>query len=107
MLNKKLALDQRGAHRMRIPAISLLLIFVSHSSAFARTSLPGEGVRFHYRVHKLGSNIIKASLSIEQDGPLYLVKAVVDTTRVTRLFFRMHNRFTSYVKEEGLEPWRY
>jgi hypothetical protein len=48
-----------------------------------------------------------ASLSIEREGPLHLVKAAVDTTGMIRPFFRMHNRFCSYVKEDGLEPLQY
>jgi hypothetical protein len=87
--------------------ISVLLFFASLSSSIAQPSLPGKGLRFHYRVRKLGATVITASLSIEQGNPLYLVKAAVDTTGVTGLFFRMHNRFSSYIKEEGLVPSRY
>jgi hypothetical protein len=106
-LIKRLTSDRGGAHRVKILAISLLLIFVSHSSAFALTSLPGEGIRFHYRVQKLGATIMRASLSIESGNPHYLVKAVVDTKGVARPLFRMHNRFTSYINGDSLTPWRY
>jgi len=92
---------------MLIVIIVFLLFFPNLSSSIALPSLPGKGLRFHYRVHKLGTTVITASLSIEQGNPFYLVKAAVDTNGVTGLFFRMHNRFSSYVKEEGLTPSRY
>ncbi|MEJ2068365.1 MAG: DUF3108 domain-containing protein, partial [Deltaproteobacteria bacterium] len=78
--------------------------------AFGHPSLPEEvenGISFHYRVQKLGTTIITASLSLERDGPLNVVKAAVDTTGLIRPFFRMHNRFCSFVTEDGLEPLRY
>ena len=87
--------------------VAFHLLFVSLCPAIALPSLPSERVRFHYRVHKLGTTVLTASLSIERDGPFHLVKATVDTTGVTGLFFRMHNRFSSYIKEEGLAPSRY
>jgi hypothetical protein len=92
---------------MKIFALSCLLLVVNLTSAVARPAGPLNGVRFHYRAHKLGATIIKASLSIERDGPFHVVKVTVDSVGVTRPVFRMHNRFTSYVKEEGLSPWRY
>ncbi|MCJ7663333.1 MAG: DUF3108 domain-containing protein [Desulfobacterales bacterium] len=94
-------------HRISILAISCLLLVVSLPTAVARPAGPLHGVRFHYRAHKLGATIIKASLSIERDGPFHVVKATVDSSGVARTVFRMHNRFTSYIKEAGLEPWRY
>ena len=87
-----------------IPLCTLLPYAIGHPA------IPGEvenGISFHYRVKKLGATIITASLSIERDGPQHVVKAAVDTTGVTRPFFRMHNRFASYVKEDGLEPMLY
>jgi hypothetical protein len=94
---------------MLIVSFGVLLLFSNLPSVFAQPSLTGKGLRFHYRVHKLGTTVLTASLSIEQGNPLYLVKANVDTTGVTGLFFRMHNRFSSYIKikEEGLVPSRY
>jgi hypothetical protein len=92
---------------MKIFALSCLLLVVNLTSAVASPPMSWNGVRFHYRAHKLGATIIKASLSIERDGPFYVVKVTVDSVGVTRPVFRMHNRFTSYVKEEGLSPWRY
>jgi hypothetical protein len=92
---------------MKIFALSCLLLVVNLTSAVARPSMPWNGVRFHYQAHKLGATILKASLSIERDGPLHVVKVTVDSIGVTRPVFRMHNRFTSYIKEAGLEPCRY
>ena len=94
-------------NRVSILALSCLLLVLNFPSAIARPALMGNGVRFHYRAHKLGATIIKASLSIERDGSFYVVKATVDSAGVTRAVFRMHNRFTSYIKEAGLEPCRY
>jgi hypothetical protein len=88
-------------------ALSCLLLLLSAPSAMARPGLMGNGIRFHYRAHKLGATIMKASLSIEHDGPFYVVKVAVDSKGVVRPVFRMHNRFTSYLRETGLEPWRY
>ena len=85
----------------------LISLCVPVSLVIGHPSIPGQGVSFHYRVQKLGATIITASLSIERDGPLHVVKAAVDTTGIIRPFFRMHNRFSSYVKEDGLEPLRY
>jgi len=94
-------------HRISILALSCLLFFVTLTTAIARPSMPCNGIRFHYRAYKLGTSIIKTSLSIERDGPFHVVKATVDSIGVARPVFRMHNRFTSYIREAGLEPWRY
>ena len=94
-------------NRVSILALSCLLLVLNFPSAMARAAGPGNGIRFHYEAHKLGANILKASLSIERDGSFHVVKATVDSVGVTRAVFRMHNRFTSYIKEAGLEPWRY
>ena len=93
-----------------IPIALLTLLCTPLPHGIGHPSLPGEvenGISFHYRVQKLGTTIITASLSIERDGPLHVVKAAVDTTGMIRPFFRMHNRFFSFVKEDGLEPLRY
>jgi hypothetical protein len=92
---------------MGILALSFLLLAVNLPSAVAGPVRPWNGVRFHYLAHKLGATVVKASLSIERDGPFHVVKVTVDSVGVTRPVFRMHNRFTSYIKEAGLEPWRY
>jgi hypothetical protein len=95
---------------MLIPIALLILFCALPPPAIGHPSVPwevGNGISFHYRVQKLGTTIITASLSIERDGPLHVVKATVDTTGLIRPFFRMHNRFSSYVKEDGLEPLRY
>jgi hypothetical protein len=95
---------------MLIPIALLILLCTHLPNGIGHPSIPGgieKGISFHYRVQKLGTTIITASLSIERDGPLHVVKAVVDTTGVIRPFFRMHNRFCSFVKEDGLEPLRY
>ncbi len=94
-------------NRVSILALSCLLLVLNFPSAIARPALMGSGVRFHYRAHKLGATIIKASLSIERDSPFYIVKVTVDSKGVVRPIFRMHNRFTSHIKETGLEPCRY
>jgi hypothetical protein len=107
-LIKKLTFHQDVAKRARIAALSfLLLLFVDLRFAGALPCLPGEGIRFHYRAQKLGTTIIKASLSIERGNPHYLVQAMVDTKGVARPLFRIHNRFSSYITEDGLMPWRY
>jgi hypothetical protein len=106
-LIKKLTIQQGKVHRIRIIALSSLLLLTNLSSALALPCLPGEGIRFHYRAKKLGATIIKASLSIEHGNPHYVVKAIVDTKGVARPLFRMHNRFSSYIIEDGLMPWRY
>lgn len=97
--------------RMKIVAIAFFILFCADlPHAIGHPALPGEvgkGISFHYRAQKLGTTIITASLSIERGNPHYLVKAAVDTTGIIRPFFRMHNRFRSYVREDGLEPVRY
>lgn len=98
--------------RLVIIPLALLIIFFCAlpSPVIGHPSFPGDvekGISFHYRVQKLGTTIITASLSIERDGPLHVVRAAVDTTGLIRPFFRMHNRFCSYVKEDGLEPLQY
>jgi hypothetical protein len=93
-----------------IPFALFILLCALAPPAIGHPSISGEvenGISFHYRVRKLGTTIITASLSIERDGPLHVVKAAVDTTGMIRPFFRMHNRFCSYVTEDGLEPLRY
>ncbi|HEQ78984.1 MAG TPA: DUF3108 domain-containing protein [Euryarchaeota archaeon] len=97
--------------RLMIKPIALFMTLCALPfSAIGHPAVPGEvenGISFHYRVQKLGTTIITASLSIEQNGPLHVVKAAVDTTGMIRPFFQMHNRFCSYVKDEGLEPLQY
>lgn len=94
-----------------IPSALLLLFFCAlPPPAIGHPSLPGDvekGISFHYRVQKMGTTIITASLSIERGNSLHVVKAAVDTTGMIRPFFRMRNRFCSYVKEDGLEPLQY
>jgi hypothetical protein len=95
---------------MTIPTALFMLLCALLPQAIGRPDIPGEienGISFHYRVQKLGTTIITASLSIERDGPLHVVRATVDTTGFIVPFFRMHNRFSSYVKEDDLAPWRY
>lgn len=91
----------------RILVLSFLLLLVNLPSAGAHPPPSWKGVRFHYRAQKLGTTIIRASLSIERGNPHYVVQAAVDTTGLVRPFFRMHNRFSSYIKEDNLEPFRY
>lgn len=98
--------------RLLIIPCALCLLFLCNPQppATGEPSVPGEienGISFHYRARKLGTTIITASLSIEREGPFHLVKAAVDTTGMIRPFFRMHNRFCSFVTEDGLEPLRY
>jgi hypothetical protein len=93
--------------RVIILVLSCLPLALNLPSAIAHPAMAGNGVRFFYRAHKLGATVIKASLSIEHDGPFYVVKVTVDSKGVARPVFRMHNRFTSHIKEVGLEPWRY
>ncbi len=94
--------------KIRIAFIVLfVLFFVNLPHELGCASVAWNGVSFHYRFKKLGATILKASLSIERVEDLYMVKAAVDSTGVTFPFFRMHNRFRSYIKEEGLEPWLY
>ena len=93
-----------------IPIALLFLLCTPLPHGIGHPSLPGDvekGISFHYRVKKLGTTIITASLSIERDDPFHLVKATVDTTGMIQPFFRMHNRFCSFVKQDGLEPLRY
>jgi hypothetical protein len=94
-------------NRASAVALSCLMFVLGVPSAVARPGLMGNGIRFHYRAHKLGATIMKASLSIESDGPFHVVKVAVDSKGIVRPVFRMHNRFTSYIREAGLEPWRY
>jgi hypothetical protein len=92
---------------MMILVLSSLLLFANLPSAAVHSFPSWEGVRFHYRAQKLGTTIIRASLSIERSNLHYVLKAAVDTTGLIRPFFRMHNRFSSFVKKDGLEPYRY
>lgn len=91
-------------------ALCFLFLCTPQPPAIGEPSVRREienGISFHYRVQKLGTTIITASLSIERDDPFQLVKAIVDTTGMIQPFFRMHNRFCSFVKQDGLEPLRY
>ena len=88
-------------------ALFILLLCGKLPHELSHASFARQGLSFYYRVQKLGVTILKASLSIQREEHFYLVQAAVDTTGVTLPFFRMHNRFRSYVKKEGLEPWRY
>ncbi len=94
-------------NRVSIIALSCLLLALNLPSVLARPSLTEGGIRFHYRAHKLGATVLKATLSIERGSPFYIVKVTVDSKGVARPIFRMHNRFTSQIKEGGLEPCRY
>jgi hypothetical protein len=93
--------------RLSILSLTCLLLAQGFFFAAARPAMMGNGVRFYYRAHKLGATVVKATLSIEREGPFYVVKVTVDSKGVARPIFRMRNRFTSYIREAGLEPYRY
>jgi len=101
--------------------IGVALIFIGSSVALGQnrtTALPeGEGAffskrRFSYGVEKFGIRILEAIITLEEarseEGKrVYLVKAEVDTTGATKWFFRMHNRFYSWVDARHFGPLRY
>jgi hypothetical protein len=93
---------------MMIGAIVLFITLVIPLPYASGHHLPmWQKVSFHYRVQKLGATIITASLSIERSKPQDLVKVAIDSTDLTFPFLRIHNRFCSYIEENGLVPWRY
>lgn len=68
--------------------------------------------RFSYGVQKFGLRILEAIVTLEEarsdaGEKVYLVQAQVDTTGVTSWFFRMHNRFYSWVDRRHLGSLRY
>jgi hypothetical protein len=98
----------RGMDRMLIGVIVLFITFVIKlPDAFGHHVLPWESASFYYRLQKLGTTIITASLSIERNGRQDLVKVAIDSTNVTFPFLRIHNRFSSCVNEDGLVPQQY
>jgi hypothetical protein len=100
--------NNREVNRMRIGAIVLLItLVIKLPCAFGHHLLPWESVSFYYRLQKLGTTLITASLSIERNGSQDLVKVTIDSTDITLPFLRIHNRFCSYMNEDGLVPQRY
>ena len=101
--------------------IGVALIFIGRSVALGQNRtialLEGERAsfgkrRFSYGVEKFGLRILEAIITLEEarseEGKkVYLVKAEVDTTGVTNWFFRMHNRFYSWVDARHFGPLRY
>jgi hypothetical protein len=68
--------------------------------------------RFVYGAEKFGLRILEAIITLEEvqsekGKKIYLAKARVDTTGVTSWFFRMHNRFSSWVDPRHFRPLRY
>ena len=102
-------------------AIGFALIFIGCSVALGQnrtTALPDRErafwgkSRFSYGVEKFGLRILEAIITLEEarseEGKkVYLVQAEVDTTGVTNWFFRMHNRFYSWVDALHFGPLRY
>jgi len=102
-------------------AIAFALVFLGCSMALGQNriiSFPErEGAflgkrRLSYGVEKYGFRILEAIITLEEarskgGEKVYLVQAQVDTTGVTNWFFRMHNRFYSWVDARHFEPLRY
>lgn len=68
--------------------------------------------RFVYGAEKWGLRILEAVITLEevQSGEgekVYVARAQVDSTGVTNWFFRMHNRFHSWVDADHFGPLRY
>jgi hypothetical protein len=68
--------------------------------------------RFSYGAQKFGLRILEAIITLKKaqskaGEKVYLVQAQVDTTGVTSCFFRMHNRFYSWVDRRHLGSLRY
>lgn len=87
--------------------LAILATLICANTAFADLAPNWHGIHLRYRAQKMGTTVVKATLTIEHDGPLYTVRATVDSSGLARPVFKMHNRFTSYCKHEGLEPWIY
>ena len=102
-------------------AIGFALIFIGCSMALGQnrtTDFPERERaflgkrRFSYGVKKYGLRILEATITLEEvrskaGEKVYFVQAQVDTTGVTNWFFRMHNRFYSWVDARHLGPLRY
>ncbi len=102
-------------------AIGFALIFIGCSVALGQnrtTAFPERERAFlgkrrlSYGVKKYGLRILEATITLEEarskaGEKVYLVQAQVDTTGVTNWFFRMHNRFYSWVDARHFGPLRY
>ena len=102
-------------------ALGFALIFIGCSTTLAQSGIttlpqgasPSLGKRcFSYSAKKYGLRILEAVITLEEVGSkagekLYLVQAQVDTTGVTSWFFRMHNRFYSWVDAGHFGSLRY
>ena len=79
------------------------------------TSSEGASFRrkcFIYGAEKFGLRILEAIITLEETRSeegrkVYLAQAQVDTTGVTKWFFRMHNRFYSWVDARHFGPLQY
>lgn len=117
-------MEYLGEHTMKSRiciAMGLALILIVYSVALGQnrmtTSPEGEEAsfrkrRFSYGVNKYGLRILEAIITLEEARSeagerIYLVQAQVQTTGVTSWFFRMHNRFYSWVDARHFGPLRY
>ena len=113
-----------GKHTMKFRiciAMGLALILIGYSMALGQNrpaaSPKGEKAsfgkrRFSYGVKKYGLRILEAIITLEEAQSeagerLYLAQAQVHTTGVTSWFFRMDNRFYSWVDARHFGPLRY
>jgi hypothetical protein len=102
-------------------AMGFALIFIGCLTRLAQTGTTGhpqgEGSSlekrcFRYSAKKCGLRILEAVITLEEaeskaGEKVYLVQAQVDTTGVTNWFFRMHNRFYSWVDAGHFGSLRY
>jgi len=97
------------------------LIFIGCLATVAQTGTTGrpqgegpslEKRYFRYGAKKYGLRILEAVITLEEaqakaGEKVYVVQAQVDTTGVTNWFFRMHNRFHSWVDAGHFGSLRY
>ncbi|MCK5553337.1 MAG: DUF3108 domain-containing protein, partial [Deltaproteobacteria bacterium] len=102
-------------------AMGFALILIGYSVVLGqnRTAASPEGEkasfgkkRFSYGVNKYGLRILEAIITLEETQSeagerVYLAQAQVRTTGVTSWFFRMHNRFYSWVDARHFGSLRY
>ncbi len=102
-------------------AMGFALIFIGCLTRLAQTGTTRhpQGARsslekrcFSYSAKKYGLRILEAVITLEEaeskaGEKVYVVQAQVDTTGVTSWFFRMHNRFYSWVDAGHFGSLRY
>jgi len=81
------------------------LVFATPASCLEAGDRPR--ILFEFEARRMGFSVMVISLSVESTGPFHLLTVDFTSTGLIRPFFRVDNRFRSFVQKDGYTPKRY